>query len=45
MQKLFTFFSAKIHVLAYIYGIFNDQSFNNMLTNDMISFEQLGPVQ
>ena len=25
------------------YAIFNDQSFNNMLTNDIISFEQLGP--
>ena len=22
-----------------IYAIFNDQSFNNMLTNDIISFE------
>ena len=27
-----------------VYGIFNDQSFNNMLTNDIVSFEQLGPV-
>ena len=25
-----------------IYAIFNDQSFN-MLTNDILSFEQLGP--
>ena len=34
--------SAKI--LAYaIYAIFNDQSFNDTLTNDIISFEQLGP--
>ena len=24
-------------------AIFNDQSFNNTLTNDIISFEQLGP--
>ena len=24
-------------------AIFNDQSFNDMLTNDIISFEQLGP--
>ena len=39
MQKLLTFFSAKI--LAY--AIFNDQSFNGTLTNDIISFEQLGP--
>ena len=37
MQKLLTFFSKYIS----IYGIFNDQSFN-MLTNDIISFEQLG---
>ena len=33
------FFSAKI--LAY--AIFNDQSFNDTLTNDIISFEQLDP--
>ena len=26
------------------YAIFNDQSFNAMLTNDIVSFEQLGPV-
>ena len=25
-----------------IYAIFDDQRFNNMLTNDAISFEQLG---
>ena len=34
-------FSAKI--LVY-YAIFNDQSFNHTLTNNIISFEQLGPV-
>ena len=33
------FFSKNISV----YAIFNDQSFNNALTNDMVSFEQLGP--
>ena len=33
------FFSKNIS----IYAIFNDQSFNNMLTNDIVSFEQLGP--
>ena len=38
-QKLLTFFSKNIS----IYAIFNVQSFNNMLTNDIISFEQLGP--
>ena len=26
-----------------IYAIFNDQSFNNTLTNNIVSFEQLGP--
>ena len=26
-----------------IYAIFNDQSFNDTFTNDIVSFEQLGP--
>ena len=26
-----------------LYAIFNDQRFNDTLTNDMVSFEQLGP--
>ena len=44
--KSYSHFSAKI--LAYmpyliIYAIFNNQSFNDMLTNDIVSFEQLGP--
>ena len=39
MQKLLTFFSKNISV----YAIFNDQSFNDTLTNDIVSFEQLGP--
>ena len=34
------FFSKNISV----YVIFNDQNFNDTLTNDIISFEQLGPV-
>ena len=33
------FFSKNIN----IYAIFNDQSLNDTLTNDIISFEQLGP--
>ena len=33
------FFSKNIS----IYAIFNDQSFNNMLTNNIFSFEQPGP--
>ena len=27
-----------------ISAIFNDQSFNDTLTSDIVSFEQLGPV-
>ena len=38
MQKL-QFFSKNISV----YAIFNDQSFSDMLTTDIASFEQLGP--
>ena len=26
-----------------VYAIFYDQSFNDTLTNDIVSFEQLGP--
>ena len=26
-----------------VYGIFNDQSFNDTLTNGIVRFEQLGP--
>ena len=40
MQKLLTFFSKNIST----YAIFNDQSFNNMFTNDFFSFEKLGPA-
>ena len=40
MQKLLHFISKNIS----LYTIFNDQSFSNMLTNDIVSFEQLGPV-
>ena len=39
MQKLLTFFSKHINV----YAIFMDKSFNAKLTNDIVSFEQLGP--
>ena len=39
IQKLPTFFSKNISV----YAMFNDQSFNDTLTNDVVSFEQLGP--
>ena len=39
MQKLLTFFSKNISV----YATFNDQNFNDTLTNDIASFEQMGP--
>ena len=39
LQKLLTFFSKNISILA----IFNDQNFNDTLTNDIVSFEQLDP--
>ena len=39
MQKLLIFFSKNIS----IYAIFDDQSFNDNLSNDIASFEQLGP--
>ena len=38
MQKLLTFFSK----ISSIYAIFNDQRFNDTLTNDIVSFEQWG---
>ena len=37
MQKLLTFFSKNISV----YAVFNDHSFNDTLTNGIVSFEQL----
>ena len=39
MQKLLTFFSKN----SSIHTVFTDQRFNDILTNDTISFEQLGP--
>ena len=39
MQKLLTFFFGKNSV----YAIFNDQSFKDILTNNIVSIEQLGP--
>ena len=42
MQKLLTFFFSKtISIFAIVY----DQSFNDSLTNDIVSFEQLGPEE
>ena len=39
LQKLLTFFSAKnFSIFAYYYV-----NFNELLTNDVVSFEQLGP--
>ena len=39
-KNYFHFFCKNIGV----YAIFNDQSFNDTLSNDIVSFEQLGPV-
>ena len=40
MQKLLTgFFSKTLSV----YAIFDEKNFNDMLTNDIVSFEQLDP--
>ena len=44
MQKLLTFFfEQKYKITVHVYAIYNDQSFNHTLTNDIVSFEQLGP--
>ena len=40
MQKILTFFFSK-NISKY--AVFNDQSFNDTLTNDIVSFEKLGP--
>ena len=39
MKKRLTFFGKNNNV----YAICNDQSFNDTLSNDIVSFEQLGP--
>ena len=41
MQKLLKFFFFCKNIS--IYAIFDDQRFNDTLTNDIIHFEQLGP--
>ena len=38
-KATYIFFSKNISV----YAILNDQSFNDTLTKDIVSFEQLGP--
>ena len=40
LQKLLTFFQQNISV----YALFNDQSFNDTLTNNIISFDDEGLV-
>ena len=40
MQKPLTFLFSKNII---VFAIFNDQSFNDLLTNDIVNFEQLGP--
>ena len=41
MQKLLTFFFQQKY--KSIYAIFNDQSFNDTLTINIVIFEHLGP--
>ena len=41
MQKLLTFFFSKN---ISVYAIFNDQSFNDTLTNDIIIFEHWAQI-
>ena len=43
LQKLKKSYSHVFSKTIRIYTIFNDQSFNDMLANDIVSFEQLGP--
>ena len=40
IQKLHTFFFSKG---ISVHAIFDDQNFNDTLTNDIVSFQQLGP--
>ena len=40
MQKILTFFFSKT---ISAFAILNDKSVNDTLTNDIVSFEQLGP--
>ena len=40
LQKLLIFFFSK-NISLYV--VFNDRSFNDMLINDIVSFELLGP--
>ena len=42
MQKLLTFFFQQKKVN--VFPIFNNQSFNDTLTNDIVSVKQLGPA-
>ena len=39
-----TFFSKNISIYAILAYMLYDQSFNDTLTNDIVSYEQLGPV-
>ena len=41
MQKLLTYFYFQQNMS--VYAILNNRSFNDTLTDDIISFEQLGP--
>ena len=42
LQKVLTFFFFSKNIS--LYAIFNDQSFNDTVINNIFSFEQLGPA-
>ena len=44
LKNVSSFYSQFFSKIICIYAIFNDQSFNDTLTNDIVSFEQLGPT-
>ena len=46
LKKVSSFYKRYSHFFCKnisVYAIFNDQSFNDTLTNNIVSFEQLGP--
>ena len=44
-QLIFFFFFFFFRKNISIYAVFNDQSFNNTLANNIVSFEQLGQTR
>ena len=44
LKNVSSSYSHFFHKNISIYAVFNNQNFNTTLTNDIVSFEQLGPV-